>query len=398
MKVAIVHDWITGMRGGERCLQAFLSIYPEADIFTMLHVPGSTSPQIDRRVKQVSYMSRLPGASKYYRYLLPFYPLFIRQLDVSGYDLVISLSHAAAKNVRVPSTARHICYCFTPMRYVWDQSRRYFGKLTGVIWPILKLLRNWDVASSRGVTKFVGISKFIAARIRCFYGREADVLYPPVDTAWIHSSNRKCERVPEGQPAFLYAGALVPYKRVDAVVEAFNELGLPLWVVGSGPEEEKLRKIAGKNISFFGYVSDSELVAFYKSCRALLFPVKEDFGLVPIECMAAGRPVIALNDGACSETVIGLKPWDEAYNSALPPETATGVFIKKTSEGELAKHIISSVKFYISKENSIAPAACIAHADKYGMKRFFQQWEIIANSEMGVTSQSKSSDKEAASC
>lgn len=394
MKVALVHDWLTGLRGGERCLQAFLSLYPDADIFTMIHVPGSTSPQIDKRVKQVSFMNYLPGVRYYYRLLLPFYPLAIRQLNLEGYDLVISLSHAAAKNVHISEPTRHICYCFTPMRYIWDQAWTYFGALTGVLWPLIKVLRLWDQKRSVGVSRFVGISNFIRARIRCFYHKGADVVYPPVDTAWLNPSIGQQARSLRTPAAFLYAGALVPYKRVDLIVEAFNKLGLPLWIAGSGPEEAKLKRMAASNIQFFGHVSDAELAEFYRSCRALLFPVKEDFGLVPVECMAAGRPVIALYEGACKETILGLKPWDKKANKDLAEGSATGVFIKRTRKSGRLAALVESIEYFLQHESEFSKEACLKQAQRFSLKRFYADWDALMQKEMAMKTPSALSNNQ----
>ncbi|MDP1591074.1 MAG: glycosyltransferase, partial [Prosthecobacter sp.] len=300
MKVALVHDWLTGMRGGERCLLAFLRLYPRADIFTLLHLPGRTSAGIDERVRGTSFLQRLPGIAKYYRLCLPLFPLAVRGFDFTGYDLVISLSHSAVKNIRVPAGCVHVSYCFTPMRYIRDQAWQYFGLATPFLWPVLALLRRWDRRGAQGPDAFVAISRFIAARIRHFYGRDSEVIYPPVDTSWIARAGSGSR----GR-AFLYAGALVPYKRPELIVRAFNELAEPLWVVGSGPLLSRLKRIAGPNIHFFGQVSDAELSRFSAECRALIFPVREDFGMVPIECLAAGRPVIGLYEGALRETLRG---------------------------------------------------------------------------------------------
>ena len=262
-RVALVHDWLTGMRGGERCLEAFLKLYPDADVLTLLHKPGSCSPMIEERVTQTSFLQRIPGISKYYRLFLPLYPMAIKSLDTRGYDFVISLSHAAAKNVKIHSDTVHVSYCFTPMRYAWDQVQSYFGKITPLLWPILMALRKWDKRRSTSVDHFVSISRFVSARIRCFYGRASTVIYPPVDTDWIPTTSAESP----GE-AFLYAGALVPYKRPDLAVRACTELGLPLWVAGTGSEEERLRKIAGPSVKFLGRVSDEELASLYEIGRA----------------------------------------------------------------------------------------------------------------------------------
>lgn len=372
MKVAIIHDWLTGMRGGERCLKAFLTMYPEADIFTLIHVPASTHAEIDARVKKVSFLQRFPYASKIYRLLLPLYPWAIRSFDLRGYDLIISLSHAAAKNVRVPDGVPHVCYCFTPMRYVWDQARTYFGRMTPLLWPVLARLRAWDRRCAATVTRFVGISSFVAARIRCFYDREAHVIYPPVDSSWIQPATPDIK----GE-AFLYAGALVPYKRVDLVIDAFNRLGEKLWIVGAGPELEHLKKKAQANIEFFGWVPDHELASFYRRARALVFPAIEDFGLIPLECMAAGRPVIAIHDGALRETLQGVKPWSIR---SIEPESASGVFFRKVSGGGPTAQLdslLSALYYFISHESRFRAETCRAQAERFSPAYFFRSWRAL---------------------
>jgi len=365
MRVALVHDWLTGMRGGERCLLAFLDLYPEADIFTLLHVPGATSERIDARVKQTSLLQNIPNSKKLYRLFLPLYPTAIKRLDFSGYDLVISLSHAAAKNISVPEGTSHVSFCFTPMRYIWDQAERYFGRATPAMWPMIELLRKWDLKGAQSTSQFVAISKFVAARIKCFYGRHAEVIYPPVDTSWI-----KPAREGERGAAFLYAGALVPYKRPDLVVDAFNRTGEPLWIVGTGPEEKRLREMAGPNINFFGHVSDEELAVYYRGCRALIFPGTEDFGMVPIECMAAGRPVIGLFDGGLRETLSGVKPWE---SNGLQPQQAAGVFIRKSNE-ENSDALIEAIEYFKEKEKEFSIKSCVERAKVFSPERFFSSW------------------------
>lgn len=369
-KVAIVHDWLTGLRGGEKCLLAFLRIYPQADIYTLLHVPGSTTKEIDERVVATSFLQKLPGIQKYYRLMLPFYPKAIRDFKLEGYDLVISLSHAAAKNVSIPPGTKHICYCFTPMRYIWDQAQAYFGKATFLVRPLIKKLRIWDRAASEQVNHFISISRFVSARIRCYYGRKATVIYPPVETHWI----KPIEAYTPGQ-AFLYAGALVPYKKVDVVVEAFNQLGLELWIAGKGPEESKLKSKAKSNIKFFGPVSDEKLAEMYANCRALLFPAIEDFGMIPIECLAAGRPVIGMYGGALKESLNALKPWNYSKDqiSGLAVGDACGVFIEKRAKKQ-KQAIIDSVEFFMQHEKSFIPEECIKRAELFSPIRFYSAW------------------------
>jgi glycosyltransferase involved in cell wall biosynthesis len=372
MKVAIVHDWINGMRGGERCLLAFLTLYPQADIFTLFHVPGTSDARIDARVKTVSSLNRLPGVKRYYRYLLPFYPRAARAFNFSGYDLVISLSHAAAKNVRVPREIPHICYCFTPMRYVWDQIQNYFGKLTPFLFPLIRRLRVWDFEGAQTPTALIAISRFVAARIRCFYNRPAYVVYPPVDTSWI----APIERYKKGE-AFLVAGALVPYKRVDLAIAAFRSLPEDqLWVVGTGPEEERLRAMAPPNVRFFGRVSDAELADFYRHARALVFPGTEDFGMIPVECMAAGRPVIALYEGALKESIVGFKHWNKTHGFAAD---MTGVFFRRRENGleNQTAELITAIQNFKEYEAEFTPENCVKQAASFDLSRFYEEWRGV---------------------
>jgi glycosyltransferase involved in cell wall biosynthesis len=327
VKVALVHDWLTGMRGGERCLEVFCELFPDADLFTLLHVPGSVTPVIERRRLVTSFIQRLPRAAERYRSYLPLFPAAIRRFDLRGYELILSSSHAVAKSVRVPRGALHVCYCFTPMRYVWDLYGDYFGQgagaLTRVLMPALAAwLRRWDRRTAAGVDHFVAISRFVADRIRRAYGREADVIYPPVDVARF--------RIDETPGDFyLVVSALTPYKRIDLAVEAANRLARPLRVVGTGPEQRRLQAQAGPTVEFLGWRDDVEVADLYARCRALLFPAVEDFGIAPLEAMASGRPVIALGQGGALETVV-------------PPggaEPATGLFFARQTVDDLTAAI-----------------------------------------------------------
>ena len=376
MKVALVHDWLLAYRGGEKCLRAFLDIYPNADIVTLLHVPGASDPAIDANVRQTSYFQKLPGVRRYYRALLPLFPHAARSLKLEQYDLVISLSHAAAKNVRTRSDAVHICYCFTPMRYIWDQRQHYFGRATSFLWPLLAALRRWDVAGSENVDHFVSISQFVRARIRCYYGRDARVIYPPVDTSWIREAGPTIE---EQGVAFLYAGALVPYKKPKLIVEVFNELGLPLWIAGAGPEEAALRRLAKNNISFLGRVSDAELAGLYRRCRALIFPGVEDFGMMPVECLAAGRPVIARCHGGLAETVNGLKYW---RSDSLAASQASGVFLRRKPENERVE-LARVLGLFLRHEHEFKSDVCQTQAQHFGPDRFYSSWTAFAR-ELGL--------------
>jgi glycosyltransferase involved in cell wall biosynthesis len=302
-RVALVHDWLTGMRGGERCLEVLCELFPNAPLFTLLHVPGSVTPQIERRRIVTSFVQRLPQAAVRYRYYLPVFPLAISRFDLSGYDLVLSMSHCVAKGVRVSPQALHLCYCFSPMRYVWDLSSDYFGPGHGLAArtlgpPLAAALRRWD-RKTAGVHRFVAISRHIADRIRRVYDRPADVIYPPVDVA-------RFEIADAADDYYLVVSALVPYKRIDLAVGAANRLGRRLLVVGTGPEDARLRALAGPTVSFLGWRSDPEIARLYARCRALIFPAVEDFGITPLEAAAAGRPTIALARGGALETMVGL--------------------------------------------------------------------------------------------
>jgi glycosyltransferase involved in cell wall biosynthesis len=322
-RVALVHDWLTGMRGGERCLEVFCELFPDAPVFTLLHVPGSVSPLIERRRIVTSFVQRLPAAATRYRHYLPLFPAAVRGLSLRGYDLVLSLSHCAAKAVRVPAGALHLCYCFTPMRYVWDLEEDYArgaGWLTRMaLPPVAAALRRWDRRTG-GVDAFVAISRHIAERIRRVYGRDAEVIHPPVEMARF----RVADAIDD---YYLVVAALVPYKRVDLAVAAAMRLRRRLLVVGSGPEEARLRALAGPGVTFLGWRPDAEVAELYARCRAVLFPAVEDFGIVPLEAAAAGRPTIALARGGILETMIGLG------GGAEPP---TAVFFAEPTVEALA--------------------------------------------------------------
>jgi glycosyltransferase involved in cell wall biosynthesis len=354
--VALVHDWLTGMRGGERCLEVFCELFPDADLFTLLHVPGSVSPVIERRRIVTSFVQRLPGAARRYRHYLPLFPLAIERFDFRGYDLVLSSSHCVAKAARRVRGATHVCYCFTPMRYVWDRYDDYFGPrapraLRIGMPPVAAALRAWDRRTSRRVDRFVAISRFVAARIEGAYARSAEVIHPPVDLARFTPANGPGDY-------YLVVSALVPYKRVDLAVAAAAARGRRLLVVGTGPEEARLRAAAAPTVELLGWRSDHEIADLYAGCRAVLFPSVEDFGIVPLEAMAAGRPVIALGVGGAAETVVPLGAPDDV--------APTGVFFREQS----VPAVIDAMDTFEHHEGRFEPKAMRAHVEPFDRPLF----------------------------
>jgi glycosyltransferase involved in cell wall biosynthesis len=348
-------------------------MFPEADIFTLFHVPGKTTTAIDKRVRRVSWLNRVPGSRRFYRLLLPFYPHAARSFCFNDYDLVISLSHAAAKNVSVPVGVPHFIYCFTPMRYIWDQARAYFGWCTPLLWPVLYALRQWDRHGGHHARGVVAISRFIAARIRMCYGIKSLVIAPPVATHWITPSDGSVGE------AYLWAGALVPYKRPDLVVRACTELGRRLWVVGDGPERSRLEALAGDSVTFLGRVSDQELAEYYRRCRALIFPGVEDFGMIPVECMAAGRPIIGLDKGGLRDSLKGIRYWNyDEKSEAIAVSEYSGVFIRHTRQRAL-EEVKKAIEFFESVERVFSPSQIAGQAERFSKERFIRQWRELLN-------------------
>ncbi|OFW00406.1 MAG: hypothetical protein A3I61_04695 [Acidobacteria bacterium RIFCSPLOWO2_02_FULL_68_18] len=319
MRTALIHDWLTGMRGGERVLEALCELYPDADVFTLYHRLGSVSSTIERHRITRSFIQRLPGADAHYRQYLPLFPLAIERFNLAPYDLVISSSHCAAKAVVPPGGARHLCYCHSPMRYAWDQFDAYFGpSRVGYVasrWfyrPVLARLARWDAATSSRVDRFIANSAHVAARINRYYNRVATVVYPPVDTVFFHPAD-----VSPGSH-FLVVSALVPYKRIDLAIEACARAGARLRIVGDGPDRRRLEARAGPLVEFLGRLSDEAVREEYRRALAVLLPGEEDFGIVPIEAHACGRPVVALARGGALETVI------DGENGVLVAEPEAG--------------------------------------------------------------------------
>jgi glycosyltransferase involved in cell wall biosynthesis len=317
VKVALIHDWLTGMRGGERALLAFCELFPDADLYTLVQVPGATDPIIERRRVRTSLIQSLPFPGQLYRHYLPLFPMAIEQFDLDGYDLVLSTSHCVAKSVVVPGRTRHVCYCLTPMRYAWDQFDAYFGPgrvgpiTTAVMRPIMAAMARWDRATEGRVHRYLAISQYVARRIALYYNRQSTIVFPPVDTTFYTPAPSEVEGpVPSEreQPArvegFLVVSALVPYKRVELAIDAARLAGVPLTIVGDGPERPRLEALADHHIMFLGWRTNEEIRTLYRSAIATILPGEEDFGIVPVESQACGRPVVALGRGGVLDTVI----------------------------------------------------------------------------------------------
>lgn len=382
MRVAIVHDWLTGMRGGERVLEAMLDLFPDAEIFTLLHVPGSVSPRIEARPIHTSPLQRAPFVRRRYRRWLPLFPLAVEALDPRGFDLVLSSSHCVAKAVR-PRGAPHLCYCHTPMRYAWDQLGAYLppgaaGRLARTLAvPAAAALRRWDAATVGRVDAFVANSAHVRGRIRRCWGRDAAVVHPPVAV-----ERFRRPRAPED--FYLVLGALVPYKRVELAIRAAALAGRRLVVAGDGPELPRLRALAGPGVTFLGRVSDDDAADLYARCRAFLFPGVEDFGIAAVEAQAAGASVVARAAGGALETVAGPvvsaaggAEWAGAPErtgapdpTGTPDPTAapepTGVFFADPGPEALAAAM---------RDLEAAPpreAACRANAERFATPRFHE--------------------------
>lgn len=320
MKVAIVHYWWLSNRGGEAVVAAIAELYPEADLYVHVCDEPLVRKTLGAGFKgQVitTFIARLPGAAKHYQKYLPLMPVALEQLDLSAYDLVISSESGPAKGVITRPDALHVCYCHSPMRYVWDMYPAYLqgaGRVVRALFPwVAHWLRVWDRASADRVDHFVANSSFVASRIRKFYRRDAEVVYPPVNvTAFDHRRERG--------DFYLCLGQLVPYKRADMVVEVFNRLGLPLVVIGEGELLDRLKAIAAPNVQLMGRQAFSVVKEKLETCKALVFPGLEDFGIVPVEAMASGAPVIAYGKGGALDTIVHGKTgilFDEQSNSAL---------------------------------------------------------------------------------
>jgi glycosyltransferase involved in cell wall biosynthesis len=362
LRVAIVHYWFVSRRGGERVVEALCELFPQADLFALVTDRKTLSAELQKHKLTTSFLQRLPGSRKWHRHMLPLYPLAVEQFDLRGYDLVISSESGPAKGVLTGPETCHICYCHTPMRYIWNFYQEY--KNESGLGPVRKFVfgltahyaRLWDQAGAARVDYFAANSHSVAARVRKYYRREAEVIYPPVDV----TGARLAENI---EDYYLVVGQLVNYKRVDLAIEACNRLGRALRVVGVGEEYQRLRRMAGNTVSFLGTLSDREVQEQYARCRALLFPGDEDFGIVPVEAQACGRPVIAFGKGGARETVIGA-----CGDGLAVPERSTGVFFGEQRMDSL----VEAIRKFEAAEHHFSPPFIRAHAEQFDKKHFLK--------------------------
>lgn len=348
MKAALVHDWLTTFAGAERVVHAFHELYP-TDIYTFFYDKKACGSYFPPDQVKSSLLQKIPFAKKYHRFFLPLFPFAIEQFDLTDRDLILSSSSCAAKGVLTHSNQLHICYCHSPARYAWDLYHSYLG--TGKLFRkyLLHKFRLWDFCSSNRVDHFIANSKYVAKRILKTYGRKADVIYPPVDTTFYSCETKK-------EDFFLTASRLVPYKKVDLIVEAFSHLpDEKLLVIGEGPEMQKIKDKAAKNVEILGYQSNERLKEYMQKAKGFLFAALEDFGIVPVEAMACGTPVIAFGQGGVLESV---------------KENLSGLFFHE----QTPKSIIDSVREFCKNEWDYEAIAL--YANKFSKKRF--QGEITS--------------------
>lgn len=353
LKLAIVHDWLTNIGGAEKVVLALHRLYKEAPIYTMSYNPSKMPKEFENINIKTSFIQHLPLGNKKHQLFLPLMPYVFEQFDFSEYDVVITSSSCCAKGVITPVKTLNICYCHTPPRYLWDMYHEYIENFNPIIkWYVianLHKLRMWDKLSADRVDYFIANSNFVAKRIKKYYMRDSKVIFPPVDTHFFTMENEK-----NIDNYYLVISRLVPYKRIDLAVKAFNQLGLKLKIAGVGPELKELKKIAKSNIEFLGYVSDEEARELLRRCKAFIFPGLEDFGITPVEAQACGRPVIAYGEGGILDSVIDGK---------------TGVLFKEQS----IESLINAVKVFEKNIDKFDSKAIRKHAEKFSIERFTRE-------------------------
>lgn len=348
MRIALIHEYLNQFGGAERVLGVLCSLFPDAPIYTLFYDAEATGGVFEGKEIRTSFLQKAPFIKNYHHFFPLFMPLAIEQFDFSEFDVVLSISSSFAKGIITKPGTRHICYCLTPPRFLWDDSQKFVEEfqypsfVRKVLPPFITYLRLWDREASLRVDEFWAISGFVGERVKKYYLKDTKVIYPPVNVNRFHVSK-------DISNYFFMAGRLVSYKRFDLAIKAFNELGWPLKIAGIGPEMKRLKKMSGGNIEFLGLVSDQELAYMYTHARAFIFPQEEDFGITPLEAMASGRPVIAYRGGGALETI---------------KEGETGMFFNKQTKESLigALQEFNSVKF--------KPEACRAQAEKFDVHVF----------------------------
>ncbi|MES3032835.1 MAG: glycosyltransferase [Gemmatimonadota bacterium] len=378
MRVAVIHDWLTTWAGAEGVLERLLTLLPQADLYSVIDtLPAEYRDGLHGRTPHTTILQRTPQLAEHYRMLLPLMPMAIKAWDFSGYDLIVSSSHAVAKNVTVPKGVRHVCYCHTPMRYAWDLETAYLdssgfrGPKAWAARQLLSQLRTWDRRGAAGVTEFIANSAYIAARIRRCYDRDSVVVHPPVATDVFTRGETPRTRT------FVTAGRVVQYKRIDLLVDAFRmRPSERLVVIGDGPARAAIAANAPPNVLFTGRLPLAELKGHLQTSRAFLFAAEEDFGITPLEAQACGTPVIAFGRGAATETIRGL---DHA--------TPTGVFF-----GAQTPHaVVRALDDFGAHEALITPEACRSNALRFSTPRFDQGMRRVLGlaTEVSVSSDSR---------
>lgn len=353
MRIALVHEYLNQFGGAERVLQVLCAIFPDAPVYTLFYDAKATGNVFEGKDIRTSFLQKAPFISRYHRLFPLFMPLAIEQFDFSDFDVVLSISASFAKGIITKPGTRHVCYCLTPPRFLWDDSQKFMedfsypGIIKKTFPPLITYLRLWDREASFRVDEFIAISGFVKDRIKKYYSRDAEVIYSPVNTDKFHIS-------PQIDDYFFMAGRLVSYKRFDLAIEAFNKLGWPLKIAGTGPEMKRLKKMANDNIEFLGLISDEELANLYSHAKAFIFPQEEDFGITPLESMASGRPVIAYRSGGATETIV---------------EDETGVFFDVQTKESLS---LALRKFDHTKFD---PENCRKQAEKFGIAIFSEKMQ-----------------------
>lgn len=381
LRIAIVHYWFVARRGGERVVEVLAKMFPEADIYALLADPGALPESFAGRSVKTSFIQKIPGSLHWHRQLIPLYPYALEQFDLRGYDLVISSESGPAKGVLTDASTCHVCYCHSPMRYLWDFYPAYLERKLKPSSMAFSLaahyLRMWDLATASRVDYFVANSENVAGRIRKHYRRKAEVVYPPVEVS--------LGRASEGHDGYyLFVGELVKYKRADLAIEACSRLSRPLRVVGDGPEYKRLRRLCGAGVQWMGRLSGDDLRQQYARCRALIFPGEEDFGIVPVEAQSCGRPVIAYGRGGVLESVSGY------IGKSTPVERTSGIFFREQTVESLKDAIVA----FEAVESGFSAVFIRSQVERFDVSHFRSKMDAFIRDSLKAFSEARNSAKE----